>query len=146
MAKRTNRVAWRLLAILVMVLAVLGDAAVSAPPAKSPRTVVDYYMLLPDRYFETDRRGLLDPKYGAIVDVKNGYLRPCHDGAQWGLEVCLFMRPDGSYLVAVNGIEPPDNVWTPWLEFLTYQKGRWVDVTKATLPRQFSEKLGYELP
>jgi len=62
------------------------------------------------------------------------------------LEVCLFKRTDGSYLVAVNGIEPPDDVWTPWLEFLTYQKGRWVDVTEATLPRWFSKQLGYELP
>lgn len=142
--RKTSRVAWG----LVVVLAVLGDAAVSAPRAKSPRTVVDYYMLLPARYFEIDRRNLLNLKYGAVVDVRNGYIHTWHDGAQQGLEVALFRRPDGSYLVAINhmGDEGPDDAWSPWLDFLTYRNGRWTDVTKTTLPRQFSEKLGYELP
>jgi hypothetical protein len=139
--RKTSWVAWGL-------VVVLGDAAVSAPPAKSPRTVVDYYMLLPDHSFDIDRRSLLNPKYGAVVDVGNGYIRTWHDGAQQGLEVALFRRPNGSYLVAVNhiGDEGPDDVWSPWLDFLTYRNGRWVDVTKATLPRRFSDKLGYEPP
>jgi hypothetical protein len=141
MAKRTNRMAWGLAVSLAM--AIVGGIAVASPRAKRPRTVVDYYMLLPGSYFDIDRRSLL--KRG-VVDVKNGYLRPGHDGAQWGLEICLFKRPDGVDLIAVNGIEPPDDGWTPWIHFLTYRNGRWVDVTKSTLPRQFSKKLGYELP
>src|SRR5436305_1567513 len=35
-----------------------GGTVVAASKAKPPRTVVDYYMLLPERYFEVDRRGL----------------------------------------------------------------------------------------
>jgi hypothetical protein len=121
-------------------------ATVATSRVKSPRTVVDYYMLLPQRYFEIDRRSLLNPKYGAIVDVKNGYLRPWHDGAQIGWEMCLFKRLDGSYLFAVSWHEGPDDGWDPSLDFFSYQNGRLVDVTRSTLPQRFSEKLGYELP
>ena len=46
--------------------------------SSQPRTVVDYYMLLPDKYFEANQKQrlhwMLDPKRGAIVDIKNGYL------------------------------------------------------------------------
>jgi hypothetical protein len=144
--KRTNRTAWWLSAMLAVVLAVLGDAAVSAPRAKSPRTVVDYYMLLPDDYFVIDRRSLLTSKYSSIVDIRNGWLRTGCDGGQVCWTICLFKRPDGSHLVAVSSNYASDGDWEPSLSFLTYQKGRWVDVTKATLTRRFSEKLGYELP
>jgi hypothetical protein len=142
MAKRANQVAWGLAVSLAVAIA--GGIAVAAPRSRSPRTVVDYYMLLPDEYFEPgDRRSLL--KRG-IVDIKNGYLRPGHDGAQWGLEICLFKRPERGDLIAVNGLEPPDDGWTPWIHFLTYRNGRLVDVTDKTLPRCFNKRLGYELP
>src|SRR5437764_5241493 len=41
-----------------------------------PRTVLDYYRLLPGKYFEANLEQrinfMLDPKRGAIVDVRNG--------------------------------------------------------------------------
>jgi hypothetical protein len=45
-----------------------------------PQTVVDYYMLLPDMYFEVTREQrlhwMLDPKRGAIVDKKMDICMP----------------------------------------------------------------------
>jgi hypothetical protein len=103
-------------------------------------------MLLPKRYFEIDRRSLLNPKYGAIVDARHGYLRPWHDGAQIGWEMCLLRGPSGSSLFAVSWYEGPDEGWYPSLEFFAYQRGRLVDVTQSVLPRRFSEELAYRLP
>jgi hypothetical protein len=144
-AQRTNRVAWGLAAVLAGM--VLGGTAVSAARSKAPRTVVDFYLLLPGSYFEIDRRSLLDPKYGAIVDIKNGYLRTWHDGAQVQLNVCLFRRPDRSYLVAVSGNYGDLSAsWAPFLCFYVYQSGHLVDVTKATQPAGFDENLEYDLP
>jgi len=126
---------------------VLGGRAVAVSKARAPRTVVEYYMLLPDQYFETsNRKHLLDARYGGIVDVKNGYLHAWGDGAQAEMDVCLFKRPDRSYLVAVNQNHASDGVWEPSPEFYAYRHGHLVDVTRATLPRRFSKNLGYKLP
>jgi len=114
-----------------------------------PQTVLDYYLLLPDKYFEADReqrvRWMLDTTRGAIVDTKNGYLYAPGDGAQTDLYVCLFKQPDGTYLVAVN-YNDYDGVFETFLDFYTYKNGRLVDVTKATLPVAFSKNLHYVLP
>src|SRR5438046_922155 len=59
---------------------VLSGAVSSLPQRRPPQTVVDYYSLLPGSYFEIDRRSLLNPRYGGIVDTKNGYLPTWPDG------------------------------------------------------------------
>jgi hypothetical protein len=141
MAKRMT-----LAVVVSLAAALLSGPAVSTPRAKPPRTVLDYYMLLPDSYFEIDRRKLITSEYGGIVDIRNGYIKTGCDGAQVCWTMCLFKRPDGPHLIALSNNNASDGPWEPWLGFRTYQNGRWVDVTKATLPRQFSEKLGYQLP
>src|SRR5262249_19657263 len=100
--------------VLVLALAsgLLSGGIASPPGRKLPRTVVDYFLLLPDRYFEPgDRRELLGPLHGPLIDVKNGYISFEGDGAQQDLDVCLFRRPDGSFLVAVSNNKAPDRVW-----------------------------------
>ena len=115
-----------------------------------PRTVVDYYLLLPSKYFAAPldrewRLGLLYVRKGSIVDNRNGYLHVEADGAQDNLTVCLFRRPDRTYLVAVSG-DYIETSWEPFLDFYIYRRGRLVNVTRSTLPRRFSKKLGYQLP
>lgn len=133
-------------AMLAAVIASTMSAA--APRMPLPRTVVDYYLLLPHRYFDIDRRSLLSPKYGGIVDINNGYLHTWSDGAQVQLDVCLFKRTDHSYLVAISGNYGNDapGDWGPFLDLYAYRKGCLVDVTKAALPQGFNENLEYELP
>jgi hypothetical protein len=117
----------------------------------TPRTVVDYYLLLPKerQYFEWDTREdllrIITPPVG-VTDIKNGYLLTMGDGAQAATTVCLFKRPDRTYLVAVSANEASDGVWEPWLDFYLYKNGRMVDVTEATLPMRVGKHLGFQLP
>ena len=117
--------------------------------ARRPLTVVDYYMLLPDKYFEADREQrlhwMLDPKRGAIVDVKNGYLYGAGDGAQTDIYVSLFKRTDRTSIIAVN-YNDKDEVFESFLDFYTYEHGRLRNVTKSILPVAFKKSLYYELP
>jgi hypothetical protein len=121
---------------------------------KQPHTVVDYYLLLPTRYFEREDDGQRRPKdrlesiqesAGGILDIKNGYLYAKGDGAQPDLSVCVFKRPDKTYLVAVSHSDA-DYVFDPFLDFYAYENGRLRDVTKATLPVAIRSELLYELP
>src|SRR5260370_27568124 len=77
--------------------------------AAAPRTVLDYYLLLPAKYLgglgtdsRAERLRLLHDSKGSFVDVRNGYLHVAGAGAQRDLHVCIFRRPDQTYLAPVN--------------------------------------------
>lgn len=116
-----------------------------------PKTVVDFFTLLPSRYFggvlnEAKPRERLRLLNGAhsVVDVKNGYLFAAGDGAQQSLTLCLFKRADKSYVIAVS-----DNdrvVFDPFLDFYEYRNGRLRNITKSVLPVAYRSHLDYTLP
>jgi hypothetical protein len=124
-------------------------AQAKMPQPTQPQTVLDYYMLLPDRYFEANREQrlhwMLDPKRGAIVDIKNGYLYAPGDGAQTDIYACLFKRSDGRYVIAVN-YNDKTGVFESFLDFFIYDHGRLRDVKRSVLPLAFNKRLYYELP
>jgi hypothetical protein len=80
------------------------------------------------------------------VDIRNGYLHVAGAGEQSDLNVCIFRRPDQTYLAAVNANEDSNGAWKPFLGFYVYRDGHLVDVTRSTLPRPLSKRLGYRLP
>ncbi len=118
-----------------------------------PKTVRDFFMLLPERYFMLegcDRATDKDCKkaredylktFGEIVDIANGYIKGGCDGAQACMEMAIFKRPDGSYLVGLATFAEMinDNY------FLDYKNGSWTNVSAKVVP-QFSKKNMYELP
>ena len=124
-------------------------AQTKIPQSTRPQTVLDYYMLLPDRYFEANREQrlhwMLDPKRGAIVDIRNGYLYAPGDGAQTDIYVCLFMRSNGKYLIAVN-YNDKTGVFESFLDFYVYHDGRLRNMSRSVLPVAFNKRLYYELP
>jgi hypothetical protein len=134
---------------IILLLVLVSSSTVAAQSSTEPRTVVDYYMLLPNKYFEADRdqrlHWMLDPKRGAIVDIRNGYLYAPGDGAQTDIYTCIFKRNDGAYLVAVN-YNDKDGVFETFLDFFVYERGNLTKVTKSVLPVPFSKDLFYELP
>src|SRR5262245_43670359 len=135
---------------LLLTIAVVSFAtAAQSPNTNHPRTVVDYYMLLPDKYFEANRdervHWMLDPKRGAIVDITNGYLYAPGDGAQTDIYTCIFKRSSGGYLVAV-GYNDKDGVFETFLDFFVYDQGHMRNVTKTVLPVRFNKGLYYNLP
>ena len=123
-----------------------------APWSDGPKTVRDFFMLLPEKYFtlegcdrEKDKgcrkaREEYLKTFGEVVDTANGYIKGGCDGGQSCIEMALFKRPDRSYLIGVATFAEMlnDNC------FLNYKDGNWTDVS-STVP-EFSKKNMYELP
>jgi hypothetical protein len=62
-------------------------------------TVVDYYLLLPEKTFETPAREWL--RNATVIDKQDGYMSITGDGAQPSFEVALFRYRDGRPLLAI---------------------------------------------
>jgi hypothetical protein len=128
----------------------VGHAAPRSKANREPKTVVDFYLLLPkEKYF-------IDPKVSeserlrwahqspSVIDVPNGYLAMHGDGAQQSITVCLFKRPDKTYLVAVGDNE--HEVFDAHLDFYEYRTGRLRPVPRSVLPVRYDPGLDYVLP
>jgi len=124
--------------------------------AQAPKTVRDYFMALPERYFSLDccmtvkpyRKGKEEylKRYLKVDDAANGYISGDGDAAQEGFVMALFKRPNGAYLIGFytfgeGGIED-----TPWTVFFDYVNGKWTDVSRQEVARYNKEKYIYELP
>ena len=134
-----------LLALLVVCLSYSWGQAQSS----TPKTVFDYYLMLPEKYFEADKeqrvKWMLDSRRGAVVDRKNGYIFAPGDGAQTSVFVCLFNRPRRSPLVAVKSYESDTDQYTH-LDFYEYKAGALVEFKRRVLPVKVNEEFKYEMP
>jgi hypothetical protein len=121
---------------------------------KQPRTVREFFNILPQRYFALEgcsanptkqncdkaRREYID-SFLEVEDTANGYWKSGCDGAQSCLTMALFKRPNGTYIVALKtefemGV---DNY------FLEYKTGKWFNLSRDVIP-EFSADNIYELP
>jgi hypothetical protein len=133
--------------IFLLVLAFCLLQETSAPAQSGPKTVVDYYLLLPNKYTydigPKRRKELINPENGRVnaIDLKNGYLSISGDAGEAGIIVALFKKPDGGYLVGVNVY----NELSEDFYMLRYAGGKWSDVTRAVIPK-FNKTNRYELP
>ena len=132
----------------------LGVATVTAAAQNpQPKTVRDFFMLLPAKYFEvgccgadgktdlkTAHRLYLDA-FLRVEDTANGYLEGGCDGGQSCISMALFKKPDGTYIV---GVHTADTMYEHNY-FLEYRGGRWHDVSAKVVPG-FSRDKGYALP
>ena len=118
-----------------------------------PKTVRDFFYLLPEKYFtlegcdrEADKecskaRSEYLKNFTLVEDIPNGYFKGGCDGAQACIEMAIFKRPDGTYLVGVATEFEMGNDF----HFLDYAGGKWEDVSEAVVP-EYSKKNWYELP
>lgn len=141
----------KIISLSFLILAVC--CCVAQAQTKAPKTVRDFFNLLPQKYFtlegcfpakdkgcEKARREYIQ-NFLEIEDTANGYWKSGCDGAQSCLEMTLFKRLNGTYIVAVyTAAEMMNNYY-----FLEYRNGQWFDVSKQIVP-QFSKKNMYELP
>jgi hypothetical protein len=111
----------------------------------TPKDVVEFYLALPKKYYEPDRKhrqGLIAEDSGRIIakDIKNGYLAISGDAGDPGVVVAIFKKADGQYIVGLN-------VYNELSEhFYFLQHGVvWRDVSKEIVP-EYSTRLKYELP
>lgn len=137
------------------------DAASIAPsptpkPAATsdgPKTIRDFFTLLPEKYFtlegcmrESDKdcnkaRAEYLKTFTEVEDSANGYFKGGCDGAQSCIEMAIFKRPDGTYLV---GLYTSGEMMNDFY-FLDYKDGKWSDISSTVMP-EFSKRNWYELP
>ncbi|CAA9366461.1 MAG: hypothetical protein AVDCRST_MAG68-4897 [uncultured Gemmatimonadetes bacterium] len=143
---------------LLSAAAFAASAGTASAQTNEPRTVADFLRAVPERYtVGYDRRMreelLRGERRGVVVDIANGYISYDESDNPSGFELALFRRSDGSYLVAYSTGAFHDlrmgqelGNW-PTLVLLSYEgRGRWRDVTRATLPVAFNRRLAYKLP
>lgn len=120
---------------------------------KEPKTVRDFFNLLPEKYFqlegcdpETDKgcrkaRAEYLKTFTEVEDIGNGYFKGGCDGGQSCIEMAIFKRLNSTYLIGVH-------VSHELIEknyFLDYDGVNWTDVSVSVVP-EFSKKNLYELP
>lgn len=123
-------------------------AAWQRPKDGVPKNVLDFYMMLPAKYFVWDgcakddeacnlKRKIDDPD--PTIDIPNGFLSVGSD--LQSSEFAIFKKKDGSYLAAVS------DGGTTWDNFYVteFRNGKFVDVTKDVVP-EHSLLRSYELP
>lgn len=131
------------------------DKAEEAPVAvqNAPKSVMDFFALLPEEYFTlegceraTDKdckkaRAEYLKTFTEVSDIKNGYFKGGCDGGQGCIEMAIFKRPNGTYLVGLATFAEMMNDFY----FLDYADGKWSDVSTEAVP-EFSKQNWYELP
>lgn len=153
--RRAESIFRALLWAAAVVFAQAGGTAAAQPT--EPKTVADFLLLVPERYMGGYdiglRRELLrGNRRGVIIDIRNGYISYDESDNPSGFEFAIFRKSDGRYLVAYSTGAFHDQEMAeelgnwPTLFLLSYEGGRWRDVTRASLPVAFDKKLAYMLP
>lgn len=158
------RIAW--LEILLLQILVVCTAAQT-----QPKTVTEFYLALPggiygiagtqdseipgfedDFFFYANERNeskasILKYRKSLIKneDIKNGYLRLESNEWKGWVEIALFKKVDGSYVVAISQVscEPACG---GGVIFATYKNGHWRSVTKQVFPASSLQHGYYKLP
>lgn len=122
-------------------------------PVREPKTIREFFMVLPSKYFNLESceaakdKGCRKAKqeylktFLEVEDTANGYLKGGCDGAQSCLEMAIFKKPDGSYLIGLRSdFEMGSDSY-----FIDYNKGAWNDVSKKIV-EGFSKDNFYAFP
>ena len=143
--------------LCAMTIAFAAGVGTAAAQSSEPKTVADFLLLVPERYMEgydlRFREEMLRGEHrGVVVDVRNGYISYDASDNPSGFEFAVFRKSNGRYLVAYStgAFYDPElgnelGNW-PTLFLLSYEGGRWRDITGASLPVAFDKKLYYKLP
>src|SRR5262245_5975280 len=131
----------------------IGNSAEKGAVNTYPKTVREFFMALPDKYFTVmgcqpaKDKGCTKAKEDYLRNVlqaedsATGYLKAGCDGGQECIEMALFRKPDGTYVIGVTtGSELASHSY-----FLDYNGKTWTDISSKVVP-QFSKKNYYQLP
>jgi hypothetical protein len=102
--------------LLILFAVALGVFSALHAADEKKLTVVDYYLLLPDKTFEAPARAWLN--HASVIDKQNGYMSIMGDGGQPNFEVALFRYRDGRPLLAIcsGELEGDDSVALEFFE------------------------------
>ncbi len=120
---------------------------------RPPRTVREFFMALPVKYFPLEScepekdKGCQKAKrdylktFLEVEDTANGYLKAGCDGAQSCLEMAIFKKPDGNYIVGLRSdFEMGSDSY-----FVDLNNGKWTDVGPSIVDG-FSRDNYYAIP
>jgi hypothetical protein len=130
------------------------EKTVTNAQTKQPKTVREFFDLLPQKYFTLEgcadkptkencerARARYLKSFLEIEDTANGYMKGGCDGAQSCFTMALFKRPNGTYIVGLNkAFESGEET-----HFLEYAGGNWKDIGAQVVP-EYSKNKTYELP
>lgn len=102
----------------------------------NPTTILDYYLLLPQRYARYAGGDSAEARRSAIHinDVEHNYLQVRQPDGEVYTALALFKGDDGSDLIAVENRDCARGC-TEEFFLLRYKGGQWMDVTSQQLPR-----------
>ena len=139
--------------LCAVTIAIAAGVGTTAAQTSEPKTVADFLLLVPERYMGgydlRFREEMLRGEHrGVVIDIRNGYISYDASDNPSGFEFAIFRKSNGRYLVAYSdgAFYDPDFGNGSTLFLLSYEGGRWRDVTRASLPVAFDEKLAYMLP
>lgn len=125
----------KLYAILFTLVSLAATAVTRPIQGQRAMSVLDYYLALPQKYLKYAGEGSAGSRNAALYvsDIENGYLQARQPNGEFYSAVALFKRPGGSDLVAVENRECARGCSEEFY-LLTYQDGRWSDVTAKMMP------------
>jgi hypothetical protein len=139
--------------LCAVTIAIAAGVRTDAAQSSEPKTVADFLLLVPERYMVgydlRFREEMLRGEHrGVVVEIRNGYISYDASDNPSGFEFAIFRKSNGNYLVAYStgAFYDPDFDNDSTLFLLSYEGGRWRDVTSASLPVAFDKKLAYVLP
>jgi len=143
--------------LCAVAIAVAAGVGTAAAQTSRPKTVADFFILVPERYMMgydlRFRQEMLRGEHrGVVIDIRNGYISYDASDNPSGFEFAIFKKSNGNYLVAYSNGAFYDPEFgkevgnLPTFFLLSYEGGRWRDVTRESLPVAFNRKLAYMLP
>lgn len=127
----------------------------AAAQSSEPKTVREFFVLVPERYMDgydlRFRQEVLTGEHrGVVIDIANGYISYDASDNPTGFEFAIFRKSNGRYIVAFSDGMSDDfdaEIGNGYILYLlSYERGKWRDVTKALLPVAVNKKLAYMLP
>lgn len=133
--------------------AVISEPATASVTLDKPKTIREFFMALPLKYFPLESceaakdKGCIKAKgqylkdFLEVEDTANGYLKSGCDGAQSCMEMAVFKKADGSYIVGLRS----DFEMGSESYFLDPGNGKWSDVG-SSIVEGWSKDNYYVLP
>ena len=119
----------------ILVLFVLTGSSLAQVADSRPKSILDYYFLLPHKYLsylKADSRSVREAAL-KIKDVDGGFLKSGQAADEVSTSLALFKKSDGSDLIAVENRSCPSGCFSS-LNLLSYANDQWTDVTQELLP------------
>jgi hypothetical protein len=121
--------------VVVIIFLLTGSSPAHMPVAPHPKSILDYYFLLPHRYLPFLTNDSQPAREAAIQikDLDGEFLKSGEATDEVSTTLALFKRSDGSDLVAVEN-RSCVGLCSSSLNLLWFANDKWVDVTREVLP------------